>query len=155
MNQFRSLRFLLALTVMAGTVSCTSTVYEQRADAMKSHTKAFYQYLEAGQVEAAVTENQRIEGVAKELEQRILSRKNQLGANQIDREWIQVIGAKEAAAENWLSLGQYLTRTKDFERAKGVYRRILATYPESTFRPYRERAQLALKDLDMILAPTP
>lgn len=142
------LSLLIPVTVLLG---CAQDPYQRRADAIKDHAAAFYNHLEHGRVSAAIIENERIEALASELGQQILQRRRQPAANEVDREWAMLTTAREAAAENWLALARYFTRTKRYEEARGTYQRILSSYSEPRFRQYRDQARLGLRDLDMIL----
>ena len=133
--------------------ACTRDIYQQRADTMKDHVEAFYKDLKADQVSAAVLENEQIEGMARQMEEGILRRQNQLAATDIDRDWMQVKVAHETAAENWLALAKYLVIKKRYDQARGTYQRILATYPDARYRTYADRAKAGLRDLDLIIAP--
>lgn len=141
---------LVALLLVSG---CARDVYQRLADDLEAHTQTFYRSLQAGQVAAAIVENEQIEATAATLQEGILRRHHQLGANQIDRDWMMVITAKQAAAENWLALARYLVQTKQYERARGTYERVLASDRDEIDRVYAERARTGLQDLKMILAP--
>jgi hypothetical protein len=141
----------LAVLVASG---CAHDLYEQRADTMKAHVKAFYKHLQSDQVSAAIFENEQIEAMAHQIGDSILRRQNQLAASEIDRDWMQVKSAHETAAENWLALAKYLVLKKRYDQARGAYQRILATYTDTRYRTYAEQAKAGLRDLDLILAPT-
>ena len=83
----------------------------------------------------------------------IKRRINQPGANQVDREWMDFRTANETAAQNWLALGQYLSIKKQYPQARATYQRVLDTYTGETERTYREQAQRALRDLDILSSP--
>jgi hypothetical protein len=83
----------------------------------------------------------------------IKRRVNQPGANQVDREWTDLKTANETAAQNWLALGQYLSIKKQYSQARATYQRVVDTYTGEAERTYREQAQRALRDLDMLNAP--
>ena len=136
------------ITLLPG---CASGVHQRRADTIKDHAAAFYNHLEHGRVSAAIIENERIEALAAELGQEILQRRRHPADNEVDRDWAMLTTAREAAAENWLSLARYFVRTRRFEEARGTYQRILSSYSEPAFRQYRNQAQIGLRDLDMIL----
>jgi hypothetical protein len=60
----------------------------------------------------------------------------------------------EAAATNWLALGQYFAIKKQYPQARATYRRVIDTYTNPTERSYREQAQRALQDIDILNPPT-
>lgn len=142
---------LLAAGVLLS--GCTRDLYQQRADTMKDHVEAFYKDLKADQVSAAILENEQIETMARQMEESILRRQNQLAASEIDRDWMQVKVAHETAAENWLALAKYLVFKKRYDQARGTYQRILATYTDARYRTYADQAKAGLRDLDLIIAP--
>ena len=141
---------LVAGALLSG---CTRDLYQQRADTMKDHVEAFYKDLKADQVSAAILENEQIEAMARQMEESILRRQNQLAASEIDRDWMQVKVAHETAAENWLALAKYLVIKKRYDQARGTYQRILATYTDARYRTYADQAKAGLRDLDLIIAP--
>jgi DUF1680 family protein len=136
-----------------GLLSCVQDRHQQRAETIKGHTAAFYEHLQAGRVTAAIIENERIEALAAQLGQEVLERHHHPADNEVDRDWMTLTTAREAAAENWLSLARYFVRTKRFEEARGTYKRILTSYSDPVFRRYSDQAQVGLHDLEMILAP--
>jgi hypothetical protein len=142
--------FLLGLWVSG----CARDVYQERADTMKDHVKAFYNHLQADQVSAAMLENEQIETMASQMEETILRRQQQPGANEIDRDWMQAKAAHQTAAENWLALAKYFVHKKRYDQARGTYQRILAAYADARDRTYADQARAGLRDLDLILAPT-
>lgn len=145
---------MITLLVAGGLLSgCTRDLYQQRADTMKDHVEAFYKDLKADQVPAAILENEQIEAMARQMEEGILRRQNQLAASEIDRDWMQVKVAHETAAENWLALAKYLVIKKRYDQARGTYQRILATYTDVRYRTYADQAKAGLRDLDLIIAP--
>ena len=145
---------MITLLVAGGLLSgCTRDLYQQRADTMKDHVEAFYKDLKADHVSAAVLENEQIEAMARQMEEGILRRQNQLAASEIDRDWMQVKVAHETAAENWLALAKYLVIKKRYDQARGTYQRILATYKDARYRTYADQAKAGLRDLDLIIAP--
>src|SRR5919204_3327813 len=87
-------------------LSCAQDIQQRRATTIKQHVRAFYDDLAADRVAAAITENEQIEAVASVIGQEILQRRHQPADNQIDRDWLMLRTAKEAAAENWLALGR-------------------------------------------------
>ena len=145
---------MITLLVAGGLLSgCTRDLYQQRADTMKDHVEVFYKDLKADHVSAAVLENEQIEAMARQMEEGILRRQNQLAASEIDRDWMQVKVAHETAAENWLALAKYLVIKKRYDQARGTYQRILATYKDARYRTYADQARAGLRDLDLIIAP--
>jgi hypothetical protein len=146
---------LAALLVLIG-VGCAKDIYQQRADIIKGHTQAFYQSLEQGRVAAAVTENEQIEGLARDMEQGLVKRASSMDSNQKVREWSLIKTANHTAIDNWLNLGRYLATTKRYDQAKGTYQRVIDTYEEkgAEYRPWVDRARLGAKDVDLILAPS-
>lgn len=131
---------------------CAQDVYQQRVGAMKDHARAFYEHLGADRVNAAVLENEQIEAMARDMEAGIRRRAHQPGANQVDRDWMQVKAANETAAENWLALAKYFVLKKGYEQARGTYQRVLATYAGPAYQTYTDRAKIGLQDVDMILS---
>ena len=144
---------IILLVVGVALSACTRDIYQQRADTMKDHVEAFYKDLKADQVAAAILENEQIEAMARQMEEGILRRQNQLAATDIDRDWMQVKVAHETAAENWLALAKYLVIKKRYDQARGTYQRILATYTDVRYRTYADQAKAGLRDLDLIIAP--
>lgn len=144
---------IILLVVGVPLSACTRDIYQQRADTMKDHVEAFYKDLKADQVSAAILENEQIEAMARQMEEGILRRQNQLAASEIDRDWMQVKVAHETAAENWLALAKYLVIKKRYDQARGTYQRILATYTDARYRTYAAQAKAELRDLDLIIAP--
>ncbi len=143
------LTFLVGLLV----AGCAHDVYQKQADAIKEHSRAFYQHLEADRVTAAIGENEQIEALAIRLGEQIRTRRRQPAADQVDREWAMVKTAKTAAAENWLALARYLTHKQRYEQARRTYQRILDTYGDKLYRTYTEQAELGLHDLNILTAP--
>ncbi len=154
-------RFLsLAGVAMLGgamVVGCAQDIYQQRAHIVKGHTESFYRHLQEGRVAAAVAENEQIEVLAGEMERGLVRRASAMDANQKTREWSLIKTTNQTAIDNWLNLGRYLSQTKRYEQARGAYQRIVETYhgKSGEYAPYLERARAGLKDLDLILAPSP
>ena len=144
--------FLICATALL-LADCSRDIYQQRADTMKDHVEAFYKDLKSDRVAAAIMENEQIEAMARQMEDGILKRQNQLAASEVDRDWMQVKAANETAAENWPALAKYLVIKKRYDQARGTYQRILATYSDARHRTYAEQAKAGLRDLDLILAP--
>ena len=135
-------------------VSCAHDTYQQRADLVKEHTEAFYSHLKANRVEAAIRENEQIEAMASEMGQTVRKRASQQGTTTVEREFALMKTAREAAATNWLALGQYFAIKKQYARARTTYQRVLNTYNDSTDKQYREQAARALEDLNILNPPT-
>jgi hypothetical protein len=133
--------------------SCAHDSYQERANLVKDHAEAFYDHLKANRVEAAVHENEQIEAMAFQMGETVRKRAAQQGTTQVEREFALMKTANEAAVTNWLALGQYFSIKKQYPQARATYQRIIDTYTNPTERPYREQAQRALKDLE-ILNPT-
>lgn len=131
-------------------MSCAHDVHRERAGTIKDHVDAFYDHLMHDRIAAAVRENEAIEAMAGQMRATITKRVNQPGANQVDREWTDLKTANETAAQNWLALGQYLSIKKQYPQARATYQRVITTYSSETERPYRDQAQRALKDLEML-----
>ena len=134
-------------------VGCTHDTYQQRADVVKDHVEAFYAHLKTNHVEAAVRENEQIEAMASQMGDTVRKRAQLQGTTQVEREFALMKTANEAAAQNWLALGQYFSIKKQPAQARATYQRVVDTYTNPTDRSYREQAQRALKDLD-ILSPS-
>ncbi len=133
--------------------SCAHDSYQERADLVKDHAEAFYDHLKANQVEAAIHDNEQIEAMASQMGETVRKRAAQQGTKAVEREFALMKTANEAAVTNWLALGQYFSIKKQYGQARATYQRIIDTYTGPQERPYREQAQRALRDLD-ILSPT-
>ena len=146
----------LLILIAAGSAGCAKDIYQQRADIIKGHTQAFYQSLEQGRIAAAVSENEQIEGLAREMEQGLVKRASSMDGNQKVREWSLIKTANQTAIDNWLNLGRYLAATKRYDQARGTYQRLIDTYGDkgAEYRPWVDRARLGTKDVDLILAPS-
>jgi len=134
--------------------NCAHDTYQERATQMKNHADAFYDNLKANRVESAIRENEQIEAMASQMGDTVRKRASQQGTTQVEREFALMKTANEAAAANWLALGQYFAIKRQYPQARATYRRVIDTYTNPTDRPYREQAQRALKDLDMLNPPT-
>jgi len=145
---------LMLLSACVMLTHCSHDIHAQRADTVKDHVEAFYDHLRHDRVAAAVRENEAIEHLSSQLGDIISRRVNQLGTNQVDREWTDLRTANETAAQNWLALGQYLSIKKQYPQARATYQRIIDTYTGSSERPYRDQAARAIRDLE-ILSPAP
>jgi hypothetical protein len=130
--------------------ACAHDTYQQRADLIKDHTEAFYTHLKANRVESAIRENEHIEAMASDMGRTVKRRASLQGASPVEREFALMKTAKEAAASNWLALGQYFAIKKQYAQARATYQRILNTYDDQTDRPYREQAARALEDLTIL-----
>jgi len=132
---------------------CAHDTYQERANLVKDHTEAFYDHLKANRVESAIRENEQIESMASQMGDTVRKRTAQFGTSSAEREFALMKTANEAAATNWLALGQYFAIKKQYAQARATYQRVVNTYANPTDRPYREQAARALKDLE-ILNPT-
>lgn len=149
-------RFWLLTPALLGCVllvHCAHDIYQERANLVKDHTEAFYTHLKANRVEAAVRENEQIEAMASEMAQTVRKRAAQKGSTPVEREFALMKTTNEAAAANWLALGQYFAIKKQYAQARATYQRVINTYTNPTERSYREQAARALEDLN-ILNPT-
>lgn len=144
--------FGILLGLSAG---CAHDTYQQRADIVKDHVEAFYGHLKTNHVEAAVRENEQIEAMAGQMGDTVRKRAQLQGTTQAEREFALMKTANEAAAQNWLALGQYFSIKKQFPQARATYQRVIDTYTNPTDRQYREQAQRALADLDILSPPPP
>jgi hypothetical protein len=144
--------FVIAMT-MTTWIGCSHDVHQDRAETIKDHVEAFHDHLTHDRVAAAIRENEEIEAIAGRMGSKIKRRVNQPGANQIDREWTDLKTANETAAQNWLALGQYLSIKKQYPQARATYQRVIDTYTGESERTYREQAERALHDLDILSAP--
>jgi hypothetical protein len=140
--------------LLALSFGCTHDTYQQRADIVKDHVEAFYLHLKTNHVEAAVRENEQIEAMAGQMGETVRKRAQMKGTTQVEREFALMKTANEAAAQNWLALGQYFSIKKQPAQARATYQRVIDTYTNPTDRSYREQAQRALKDLDILSPPT-
>ncbi|MBX3235502.1 MAG: hypothetical protein KF814_05070 [Nitrospiraceae bacterium] len=131
-------------------VQCAHDIHEQRAASIKDHVEAFYDHLKHDRVAAAVRENEAIEHLSSQLGDIVRRRVNQPGTNQIDREWTDLRTANETAAQNWLALGQYLSIKKQYAQARATYQRVVDTYNNPTERTYRDQAERAIRDLEIL-----
>jgi hypothetical protein len=150
-----AMRWCCGLTLASGlfVASCAHDTYQQRADLIKEHSEAFYTHLKANRVESAVRENERIEAMASEMGRTVRKRASLQGATPVEREFALMKTAHEAAATNWLALGQYFAIKKQYAQARATYQRVHNTYDEPTDRPYREQAARALEDLNILNPP--
>ena len=135
--------------------SCAHDTYQERANLIKNHAGAFYDNLKTNRVESAIQNNEQIEAMASQMGDTVRKRAGQQGTTAVEREFILMNTANEAAATNWLALGQYFAIKRQYPQARATYRRVIDTYTNPTDKPYREQALRALKDLDMLNPPTP
>jgi len=134
--------------------SCAHDTYQDRANLIKNHAESFYDNLKTNRVESAIRNNEQIEAMASEMGDTVRKRAGQQGTTSVEREFALMNTANEAAATNWLALGQYFTIKRQYPQARSTYRRVIDTYTNAADRPYREQALRALKDLDMLSPPT-
>lgn len=156
MRRRGTMRWCYGLTI--GSVlflgACAHDTYQERADLIKEHSEAFYTNLKANRVESAVRENEQIEAMASEMGRTVRKRASLQGATPVEREFALMKTAREAAATNWLALGQYFAIKKQYPQARATYQRIVDTYDDATERPFREQAARALQDLDILHPPS-
>jgi len=155
MNRPRNLAVTMIGLALGALVyaSCAHDSYQERANLIKDHAEAFYGHLKANQVEAAIHDNEQIEAMALQMGETVRKRAAREGTTQVEREFALMKTANEAAVTNWLALGQYFSIKKQYAQARSTYQRIIDTYTNPSERPYREQAQRALRDVD-ILSPT-
>ncbi len=132
--------------------SCAHDAYERQADLIKDHVEAFYSYLKANQVEAAVHENHRIEAMADDMADRIKKQAQLQGTSRVTREFALMMTARETAAQNWIALGQYFAIRQQPDRSRASYQRVVDAYTNPAESRYREQAARAIEDLK-ILSP--
>jgi hypothetical protein len=150
-TSYRSMLLVACCLIGAG---CAHDTYQDRADMIKNHSDAFYDSLKANRVESAIRSNEQIEAMASQMGDTVRKRAGEQGTTAVEREFALMKTANEAAATNWLALGQYFTIKRQYPQARATYRRVIDTYTNPTDRPYREQALRALKDLDMLNPPT-
>lgn len=129
---------------------CAHDTYQTRAKLVQDHTEAFYIHLKANRVEFAIRENEKIESMAHEMGETVKRRAAQQGTTAAEREFALMKTANEAAASNWLALGQYFAIKKQYPQARATYQRVVKTYTTPTDHIYREQAERALQSLDII-----
>lgn len=152
--RFASHRSVVLVTCGLILASCAHDTYQERANLIKNHADAFYDNLKANRVESAIRDNEQIEAMASQMGAAVRKRASQQGTTAVEREFALMKTANEAAATNWLALGQYFTIKRQYPQARATYRRVIDAYTNPTDRPYREQALRALKDLDMLNPPT-
>ena len=145
---------VVAMTAGLFLASCAHDTYKERADLVKDHAESFYSHLKANRVESAIRENEQIEAMASQMGETVKKRAAQQGTTPVEREFALMKTANEAAATNWLALGQYFAIKKQYPQARATYRRVIDTYTNPTERSYREQAQRALQDIDILNPPT-
>lgn len=133
---------------------CAHDTYQERANLIKNHAGAFYDNLKTNQVESAIRDNEQIEAMASQMGDTVRKRAGQQGTTALEQEFALMKTANEAAATNWLALGQYFTIKRQYPQARATYRRMIDTYTNPTDRPYREQALRSLKDLDILNPPS-
>jgi hypothetical protein len=151
---FALYRSMLVMACCLTLASCAHDTYQDRANLIKNHAEAFYDNLKTNRVESAIRSNEQIEAMASEMANTVRKRASQQGMTSVEREFALMNTANEAAATNWLALGQYFTIKRQYPQARTTYRRVIDTYTNAADRPYREQALRALKDLDMLNPPT-
>ena len=151
---FTSYRSMLFVACCLIGVACAHDTYQDRANMIKNHSDAFYDSLKANRVESAIRDNEQIEAMASQMGDTVRKRAGEQGATAVEREFALMKTASEAAATNWLALGQYFAIKRQYPQARATYRRVIDTYTNPTDRLYREQALRALKDLDMLNPPT-
>lgn len=142
----------LFVLVLSG---CAQDQYQRRADVMKDHIENFYSHLKANRVGSAVHENEQIELMADQMADTVKKRGRMGGLGQVEREFALMKTARETSAQNWIALGQYFTLKQQPDRARASYQRVIDTYTNPAEHVYREQAARALKDLDIVSAPSP
>ncbi len=152
--RFSPYRSLLLIACCVIGVGCAHDTYQERANLIKSHADSFYDSLKTNRVESAIRGNEQIEAMASQMADTVKKRAGKQGTTSVEREFALMNTANEAAATNWLALGQYFTIKRQYPQARATYRRVIDTYTNPTDKPYREQAQRALRDLDMLHAPT-
>ena len=153
--KFVSCTSLLLVACGLLVASCAHDTYQERANLIKNHADTFYDNLKTNRVESAIRANEQIEAMASQMGDAVKKRAAQQGTTHVEREFALMKTANEAAATNWLALGQYFAIKRQYPQARATYRRVIDTYTNPTDQPYREQALRALKDLDMLNPPTP
>ena len=152
--RFASYKSLILVACSLILASCAHDTYQERADLIKNHAGAFYDNLKTNRVESAIRDNEQIEAMASEMGDTVRKQAAQQGSTAVEREFALMKTANEAAASNWLALGQYFTIKRQYPQARTTYRRIIDTYTNPTDRPHREQALRALRDLEMVDPPS-
>ena len=146
---------VVAMAVGLLLAGCAHDTYRERADLVKDHSGSFYSHLKANRVESAIRENEKIEAMASQMGETVKKRTAQQGATPVEQEFALMKTANEAAATNWIALGQYFAIKKQYPQARATYRRVIDTYTNSTERLFREQARRALQDIDILNPPAP
>lgn len=134
---------------------CAKDLYQQRTALINDHIRNFYAYLQSDRVRSAILENERLEALASTIGAEIRQSPQSFADNQVNRDWVLLKTANQAAAENWLNLGHYLSHRKRYDEARGAYQRVLSSYRDEQYQAYREQAKAGLQNLDTIFAPSP
>ncbi len=134
---------------------CAKDLYQQRTVLIKDHIRNFYDHLQSDRVRSAIFENERLEALASTIGAEIRQSPQSFADNQVNRDWVLLKTANQAAAENWLHLGRYLTHRNRYDEALGAYQRVLSTYRDEQYQAYREQAKAGLQDIETILVPSP
>jgi hypothetical protein len=140
----------VCLLLLAG---CVYDFYQQRTEMVKAHVEAFNMYLKADRPERAILENSQIEELASQVAESIKKRSQPPANNEMDREYVLLKTAIEAAVKNWLALGRHFTLTKKYDQARATYQRVIDTYTGDSERIYRDRAARAMADVDILSPP--
>jgi hypothetical protein len=156
-NQTRLFRqtssMVLCLCLLLAACAHDYDFYQQRADRIQGHVRAFQTNLKANRIEAAIYENEEIEAIASEVANAIRKRGQPLANNKVDYEWKLLKTAIDSAAGNWLVLGRQLTINKQYDQARAAYQRVIETYTGEAEQPFRERAARAKRDIDILNPP--
>jgi hypothetical protein len=153
-SQFASYRSLLLVACCLIGGGCAHDTYQDRANLIKNHADAFYDSLRANRIQSAIRDNEQIEAMANEMGNTVRKRAGQQGTTTVEREFALMKTANEAAATNWIALGQYFAIKRQYPQARSTYQRVIDTYTNPTDRAYREQALRALRDLDILNPPT-
>ena len=154
-SRFVSCTSILLIACGLLIASCAHDTYQERANLVKNHAETFYDNLKTNRVESAIRANEQIEAMASQMGDTVKKRAAQQGTTHVEREFALMKTTNEAAATNWLALGQYFAIKRQYPQARATYRRVIDTYTNPLDQPYREQALRALKDLDMLNPPTP
>jgi len=141
------------LTVCLLLVGCVYDFYQQRTELVKSHTEAFNMYLKADRPERAILENSQIEELASQAADSIKKRGQPPADHEMDREYVLLKTAIEAAVKNWLALGRHFMLTRKYDQARATYQRVLTTYTGESEQIYRDKAARAMADIDILSPP--
>ena len=150
-RRFRQTCCIMAVCLLM--VGCVYDFYQQRTEMVKARVEAFNMYLKADRPEQAILENSQIEELASQVSESIQKRSQPPANNEMDREYVLLKTAIEAAVKNWLALGRHFTLTKKYDQARATYQRIITTYTGDNERIYRDRAARAMSDVDILSPP--